>query len=42
MGVEGKSMNWDLFLSHASEDKEDVARPLHKLEVGKRSAGLVR
>ena len=28
-------MNWDLFLSHASEDKEDVARPLHKLLVGK-------
>ncbi len=24
----GANMNWDLFISHASEDKDDVARPL--------------
>jgi hypothetical protein len=24
----GRNMSWDLFISHASEDKDDVARPL--------------
>ena len=24
-------MTWDFFISHASEDKEEVARPLAKL-----------
>jgi AbiTii/TIR domain len=26
--VRSRNMNWDLFISHASEDKDDVARPL--------------
>src|SRR2546423_359737 len=31
----GRTMAWDLFISHASEDKDDVARPLADLFIQK-------